>query len=102
MPSALALSLPAGPGRARAEDHPIAGASRHLCLPAQRHAPLVGTGDTTAVGPGESLPRQAAAASALPSRAPVTRLSVSPKEGTGVISPKPFPSAKLRHARGAR
>lgn len=95
MPSPL--SLPSGPSSAQAEGHRYSCASRYLCLPAQLHAPLVGTGDTTAVGISEPPPRQVPS----PPRAPVTRLPTGPnREGTGV-SPKPFLSAKMRPAQGA-
>lgn len=45
--------FPLAPAAPRQRATTIAGASRHLCLPAQLHAPLVGTGDTTAVGISE-------------------------------------------------
>lgn len=89
--------FPLAPAAPRQRATAIAGASRHLCLPAQLHTPLVGTGDTTAVGISEPPPRQVPS----PPRAPVTRLPTGPnREGAGV-SPKPSLSAKMRPAQGA-
>lgn len=95
--------FPLAPAEPKQRATTIADASGHLChLPAQLHAPLVGTGETTALGISESPPRSAAAASALPTQSPTTRLSVSPsREGVGLLSPKPFPSAKMRPTKEA-